>query len=269
MRRGVPQGSVLGPLLFILFINDLPLQITDPKLSCDLFADDATLHTPDTDINAINNRLQSGLIQVSKWCQCNAMILNPRKTESMVATSRQKHQIEPLTLNLSLSNQPITQVAEHKLLGVTVDNELEWEPHINNICKKISQNLFLLSKLRPYVDTNTRLLFYNAHIKSHIDYVSTVWDGSKYDHMKRLNSLHRRAAKVILPDPTLTTDQKLQRLNILPLKKHLLFNKGIMVFRIKHAKLPKYLCDLFSKQNSRYSKRHSHFITPRPRILSL
>ena len=86
--------------------------------------------------------------------------------------------------------------------------------------------MFLLSKLKTYVDTDMRLLFYNAHIRSHIDYVSTVWDGCSEANLKRLNSLHRRAAKLILPDPTLSTDQKLKQLDILPLDQHLLFNKN-------------------------------------------
>ena len=105
VRRGVPQGSVLGPLLFCLFINDMPLHIKDSTIDCDLFADDATLHTSDKNINKINSRLQHGLEDVSNWCQMNSMVINPTKSECMVVTTRQKRQLKPLTLNLSLYNQ--------------------------------------------------------------------------------------------------------------------------------------------------------------------
>ena len=194
------------------------------------------------------------------------MVLNPRKTESMVITTRQKHQLDPLTLNLSLSEQSIKQVNEHKLLGITIDNTLEWQPHISKTCKTIARNLFLLSKLKPFVDTDKRLLFYNAHIKSHIDYLSTIWDGASDVNMKRLNSLHRRAAKLIYPNPALTTDQKLEHLNILPLNKHLLFNKGVMMFKMQQSTSPQYLRDLFPKQSARDAARRNNLLATRPRI---
>ena len=124
----------------------------------------------------------------------------------------------------------------------------------------------MLSKLKLFVNSDSRLLFYNAHIKSHIDYASTVWDGSSDVHLRRLNSLHRRAAKLILPDPSLSTDQKLKKLNILPLHKHLLFNKGVMMFKIRNDTQPKYLCHFFSRHEPRYSSHRQHFNVPLPRI---
>ena len=266
VRRGVPQGSVLGPLLFCIFINDMPLSIKDNSVTCDLFADDATLHTPDANIDIVNQRLQQSLSDVSAWCTENSMIINPVKTECMVITSWQKQQVEPLTLNLSVNNQSIVQVTKHKLLGVTIDDELEWNCHVDNVCKSVSRNLFLLSKLKPFVDDRSRLMFYNAHIRSHIDYASTVWDGSDDDNLKRLNSLHRRAAKLILPDPNLSTDQKLYNLKILPLSQHFLFNKGIMMFRVRKGKLTQYLCQLFTKQTSRYTAHRQRFILPKTRL---
>ena len=264
--RGVPQGSVLGPLLFSLFINDLPLHLTEEKVSCDLFADDATVHTQDKDINIISSRLQQTLLDVFNWCDKNLMVLNPEKTECMVITTRQKHQLEPLTLNLLLQDKPIEQVSEHCLLGVTVDKQLQWKTHIKNIRKKVSRNVYLLSKLKLYVNTDARLLFYNAHIRSHFNYASTVWDGSADVHLKTLNSLNRRAAKQILPTPDLSTDQKLNCLKILPLHKQLLFNKGVTMFKIFHGSLPEYLCNLFSSERVRYYSTRRNFNVPKPRI---
>lgn len=112
----------------------------------------------------------------------------------------------------------------------------------------------------------TRQLFFNAHIRSHIDYASTVWDGSSDANLKRLNSLHRRAAKLILPDPSLTTDQKLAALKILPLKDHLTYNKGMVMFKALNDKLPPYITTLFTAQSSTYSRSRKSLIVPRPRI---
>ena len=124
----------------------------------------------------------------------------------------------------------------------------------------------MLSKLKPFIDTDTRKMFFNAHVKSHIDYCSTVWDGSSEVHLKRLDSLYRRAAKQILPDPSLTTEQKLRKLQILPLNKHLMFNKGIMMHKVCNQSVPGYLRCLFSKAQTKYQNSRHNLALPLPRI---
>ena len=136
------------------------------------------------------------------------MVINPIKTESMTIATRQKHQLSPLPLVFVLNGAKIDQVSEHRLLGITIDNKLRWDSHINNLCKTVSRRVFLLSKLRYIVDIDTRKLFFNAHIKPHIDYASVVWDvwDRCSDVIKKIfNSLQRRAVKLILPDTTLLT----------------------------------------------------------------
>ena len=91
-------------------------------------------------------------------------------------------------------------------------------------------HVFLLFKLKYIVDTDTLKLFFNAHIKSHIDYASAVWGGCSDDLEKRLNSLLLRAGKLILPDKNLTTDKKLNKIGILNLHKQLDYNKGVFMY---------------------------------------
>ncbi len=175
VRCGIPQGSILGPLLFSIFINDLPLHITSNKVNCDMFADDTSLNTSDKDTDTVQNELQRSINEASDWCDNNAMILHPAKTKSMLLTTRQKHQLRPLHLNLSLKDSHIEQVHEHRHLGVIIDDEFSWRPHIIGTCKTVSKNLYLLSQLRHFVDTPKRKLFYHAHISSHLTtYASTV-----------------------------------------------------------------------------------------------
>ena len=231
IKIGVPQSSTLGPQLFSVFINDMPLAITSPKVETDLFADDATLHTADKDITAISSELQRALYEVTEWCLVNDMVINPNKTESMVITTRQKHQLKPLLLNITVEGIPVQQVTKHRLLGVTVDNCLSWQNHIEVTCKVLSRHLYVLSQLRHITDEYTRKIFYEAHIKSHIDYASTLWDGCSENLFKKLCSLYRRSAKLINPDPSLTTDQKLTSLEMLPLKEHLSLNRGIFMYK--------------------------------------
>ena len=120
------------------------------------------------------------------------MTINPKKTHSMTIATRQKHQQLPLSLDPLLHGLKFEQVTEHRLLGIIIDNKLRWDTH--------TDTLFLISKLKYIVDTDTLKLFFNAHIKSHIDYASVVWGGCSDALKKLLNSLLRRAGKLVLPD---------------------------------------------------------------------
>ena len=152
---------------------------------------------------------KQGLNDVSMWCDQNRMVIHPHKTKCMVLTARQKHQRRPLTRNLTLGKTAVQQVREHRVLGVIIDEELKWQSHIDNVCKRVSKKKILLSQLRHYVDSDARKIFFQAHLLSHINYASTVWSGASEVHLKKLNSLHRRAAKLILSDQSLSTMENL------------------------------------------------------------
>ena len=153
-----------------------------------------------------------------------------QKQKRMLLATRQKHQLRPLHLNLSLKDSHIEQVHEHRHLGDIIHDEFSWRPHIIGTCKTVSKNLYLLSQLRHFGDTPKRRLFYHAHISPHLTYASTVWDGCSDIWFIKLNSLHRRAAKLMISDSSLSTDTKLRYLGILPLKEKLMFSKAVLVF---------------------------------------
>jgi hypothetical protein len=260
---GVPQGSILGPLLFCLFINDLPLCI-DSKVTCEMFADDSSLHSISSEIKTLQNDLQTGLSNVGDWCTVNKMVIHPQKTKSIVITSRQKHQRAPLKLNLCVGSDRVEQVKTHRVLGITIDDELKWQAHINNVCKIVARNVHLLGKLKFYVDIDARLMFFNAHILSHINYASTVWSGAGEVHLKKLNSLHRRAAKSLVSNPYLTTDEKLRSVNILSLDKQFELNITVLVYKARHGLVPSYIRTLLATNEYRHDS--GKYILPRTRI---
>ena len=264
IRYGVPQGSILGPLLFCIFINDLPLCLSDPNVSCDLFADDTSLHCSASTITDVQNSLQKSLNNVAEWCKDNFMLLHPGKTKCMIITSRQKHQSNKFTIHLSLNNTIIDQVKEHKVLGVIIDEELKWQSHINSITSKFSRSLFLLNKLTPYIDTDARKMFFYAHCLCHINYASVVWDSAASTHFKRLYSLFKRAMKIILPDPSLSTFEKQSQLDILPLQKMLHYNKCLLVYKVQNELAPEYLSQFLKPATNRYGSEN--YILPRTRI---
>ena len=260
---GVPQGSVLGPLLFCIFINDLPLCISDPLVTCDLFADDTTLHSSAKSISNLQTSLQRGLNDVASWCSSNQMIIHPQKTKCMVITSRQMHQLRPLMLNLSINNHPIEQASTHKVLGIIIDQELKWESHIDSLAKKLARSLYLLNRLAWYIDSDARKIFFNAHCLSHINYASTLWSCAAQNHLIKLNSLYKRAAKIILPDKSLSTLEKQAALDILPLNKQLEFNKLTSVYKTRINLAPDYITNLLIPSN-RYNS--INYLLPLTRI---
>ena len=127
-------------------------------------------------------------------------------------------------------------------------------------------NCVLLSQLKYYVNVKARKLFYSAYILSHINYASTLWDGCSEVHLKflkKLNFLHRRAAKLIFSDPSIPTDDKLKTLKLLLLTKQLKYNKAVVMFEVPSGKTPEYIHSLFTRSSSRYGS--NNFIPPRPR----
>ena len=264
LNLGVPQGSILGPLLFGIFINDLPLHITNKNVSCELFADDSSLHSSSKTLNKVQSDLQHGINDVAKWCNQNKMTLHPKKSNSMVITSRQKHQRAPLLLDLSLNADPIDQVTSHTVLGIIVDQELRWDVHLKNMCSKLSNDLHLLSKLKPFVDAEGLKMFYVAHCFSKINYASTVWSGASENQIQKVNSLHRRGAKLIIKDPYLSTDDKLKKANILPLQKQFDFNNSMLMYKTLHGLAPPYLSALLYKAPERYGS--NRYLLPSTRI---
>jgi hypothetical protein len=261
---GVPQGSILGPLLFGLFINDLPLFLKNDKVVCDLFADDGTLHTASSNVATLESTLQCELDNVLQWCSQNKMVVNSQKTKSMLIASRQKHQRAPLSINLSFNNDTIEQVHSHKVLGVTIDDEMRWHLHINNVCKSVAKNIYLLGKLKHYLITDALKSFFYAHCLSHINYASNVWCHAGEVHLKKLNSLHRRAAKIIVPNPYLSTEEKLRFANILPMDKQFDFNTAVMVFKARQGLAPAYLKNLLTNGSNRSSS--GNYLLPQTRI---
>ena len=119
-----------------------------------------------------------------------------------------------------------------------------------------------MSQLKRYVSSQTLKIFYSSHILPHISFSSTVWDGCGETHLIKLNSLHRRAVKVLLPDKNSSTDEKMKALSILPLQKQLYFNKADLMFKVNRRMTPSYIISPFTESNNRTNR----YVLPKPRI---
>ena len=167
----MPQGSIIGPLRFCIFINDLPPHIRDKKVGNSVFADDLSHDIRGKTLKEIGVRLQKSITEVSNWCEKNRMCL---QTKCMATTTRQKHQRSPLCLTREVNSETVTQVKDHRVLGLTIDDELKWQAHVGNVCKTVSKNVVLMSQLKRYVNSQTLRMFFNSHIMPHIHFSSTV-----------------------------------------------------------------------------------------------
>ena len=166
-----------GLSYFCIFINDVPLHRQDKKVRNSLFADELFLDTSGKTLKEIEVKLQKSITEVSDWCKKNRMCLHSEKTKRMVITTRQKHQRSPICLKLEVNSETVTQVKEHRVLGLTIDDELKWQSHVGNVCKTESKNVLLMSQLKRYVNSQTLRIFFNSHIMPHINFSQTVWIG--------------------------------------------------------------------------------------------
>ena len=126
---GVPQGSILGPLLFLVFINDLPLYLKDTVTNTEMYADDTTVYDVGTSKLVIQNNLQKALNILESWCENNGMVLNPAKTKVLLITTSQKRSRCQESLSLKYNNIALEVTTGDKVLGIIVNQNLKWDEH--------------------------------------------------------------------------------------------------------------------------------------------
>ena len=244
--HGVPQGSILGPLLFLIFINDLPLYLQNNTSTIDLYADDTTIYYSCSNILMLERNLQKSLDCLQIWCRENGMILNTDKTKVMLITSRQKRMnLNNAVLNLQYNDIDITITTCDKILGIHVDNNLTWNNHFNFLSKKLSSHLWLLSKVRIYLSIEHRVLFYNAYIKPHIDYCSLIWSNTSSSNISIITRLQRRACKLILGHEYNGLSEAFEKLKILSIDQSIFLSKAKMMYKIHNNLAPSYLNEMF------------------------
>ena len=239
ITHGVPQGSVLGPLLFIIFVNDLPNSVCQSTV--DIYADDTTLSTSAvvSDLPAIQQRLQDDINNIADWTSNNKMVLNASKTKSLLVTGKRLEKKAPDTnLKLSCKGSEIEQITSQKLLGVKLDNHLSFTEHIDDICKKVSQRIAVLKKIKRNLPLAERKLYFNALIKPIMLYGSCTWCTASEENVNRVSKLQKRAARVILDaDIGERSELLFRQLDWLPLKEELIIIIIIIIINNNNNKI--------------------------------
>ena len=257
LKCGVPQGTILGPLLFLIYINDLPNCLT----SCQprMYADDTHITYAGVDVNSIQSNLNHDLDNLNKWLISNKLTLNSAKTEFMLIGSRQKLSTLSNPLELLIDNVPIEHVSSVKSLGIFIDENLRWQTHIDKLSKKIASGIGAIKRIRPFVPPSILHYIYNALIQSHFDYCNLVWGNCGKTLFDRLQKLQNRAARVLTfssydADP----NRLIRQLDWKDLSTQFQIQKALMVYKSLNGLAPEYLSSKFVKRNeTRYSLRDS------------
>lgn len=272
VTAGVPQGSILGPLLFVMFINDLHLQI---DAQVDLFADDTTLTSSAdyTCIDKLSDKLSSEVASVNEWAIQNKLPLNSSKTKSMLFTGKRlmsKGSVECSQFQVTLEGTHLKQVDNLKLLGLEIDKDLTFDKHIEVLSKKLSKRIAILNKIKSYLPRSERILFYNSMIKSIMMYCSTLWtgSGSSQDNINRIFKMQKRCARVILnADSRHSSVDLFNKLSWLPCFIESDIKRCVLAFKRLHNNVPDYINNLLklNSEQHRRSTRNAHikFVTPR------
>ena len=188
---GVPQGSSLGPFLFLLYINDLHRCTKLLKLL--LFADDTTLIYSSRDLNELINIVNTELVHLARWFNLNKLSLNASKSNYMIFGNRKKC---PSHSDLMIGNSRLIQVRSTKFLGVIVDDKLSWTDHINTVNKKLSSAAFVIRNVRYKINFEVSLKLYDTLALPYLTYCNIIWGNACKTYVKNTVRIQKRILKM-------------------------------------------------------------------------
>jgi hypothetical protein len=254
---GVPQGSILGPLLFLLYINDLAN--VSPIMTPIMFADDTNFFISGRKIEDVMAIANNELKKIIQWMRANKLSVNTDKTNYMIFKSKKtKLTVFP---DLQLNSNSISRVLSTKFLGVILDESLTWTEHINHVKRKIAKGIGIICKARKVLDRKTLLTLYYNFVYPHIAYCIEAW-GSAYDsHLISLFKLQKKVLRIIYSVPAFESSKPLFKdSKILNIQQLYIFSITIFMYKFKASKLPVIFQNFFTSSLTPYATRGQHLL---------
>ena len=264
LKYGVPQGSILGPLLFNLFINDIFYFLKESKLAN--YADDTSTYLSKEGIFPFLHALKSETSIVLNWFKTNEMKSNSDKCHMIVAENEHRPAyMSNACIYLDEEKELLQNEKKVKLLGVWIDDKMTFEEHVKTLLKKGNQKLHALMRVAKYISEEKLRLLMKTFIESQFNYCPLVWMFHNRRINKRINSLHERALRVVYKDETLTFEQLLEKDNSFTIHDKNLQKLSLLMFKVKNKLCPTPIQEIFTENENDCNFENGDWIIPKIR----
>ena len=240
-HRGVPQGSVLGPLLFNIFLNDIFYFITKVKLNA--YADDQQLYSSDADHLALYNRMNSELSIAVDWFRNNGLMANPSKFHSLILGETD------LNFSFTVDGVRIEQHDDVDLLGINIDSKLSFSKHISHICERVNNQSRVIGRFGNLLSGSIRLRVYKAFVQPIFQSCSAVRHFCGARNSNKLELVNKRALRLVLGDRSSSYSALLSRLDMVSLRDKRVQDILTMVYKGLYNMAPGYITSLFKERS--------------------
>ena len=244
---GVPQGSILGPLLFIISVNDICN--VSPMLFKILYADDTCVLISGNHLNDLIDRLNTELISLNNWFKANKLSLNTNKSFFMTF---HRSRIKPNVINrVVIDNHQLTQVNSAKYLGVIIDHKLNWIEHISYVKSKMSKGIGIMFKARQFLTKKALLMLYHAYIYPYMTYCIEVWGCASQTQLNCLFLLQKKIIRIMSFSHYLAhTNPLFLSMEVLPLMKIFMYKVELIMYKYSNNLLPECISLLYLRNDS-------------------